>query len=180
MLKNWVWCDLEMTGLDPELHKVIEIATIITNTQLEVIAQGPALVIHVEAQHLHNLDPWITSHHGATGLLDAVTKSVIGIDDAMHQTLEFIKSHCKINEAPLCGNSIGTDRAFLRRHMPALESYLHYRNIDVSSVKLLLQAWRPDLAPFKKKVQHRALDDILESIAELKYYQTHLMAQKTM
>ena len=167
---RWVWCDLEMTGLNTREHHIIEIATIITDDNLNIIAEGPNYVIHLEDEFLQGLDPWIIKHHGESGLLDAVSKSPISRQQAQQETLEFIKTHTEKNQSPLCGNSIGTDRAFLKEHMPEIESYLHYRNIDVTSIKLVVDAWSPKIEPFKKQNTHRALDDIKESIAELKYY----------
>ncbi len=167
---RWIWCDLEMTGLDTGRNHIIEIATIITDDQLNVIAEGPQLVIHQSEDRLKNLDPWIIKHHGASGLLESVRKSNVSEREAMQATLTFIKKHVRENKAPLCGNSIGTDRAFLSAQMPEIEAYCHYRNIDVSSIKLLYEAWYPERERFTKTNQHRALDDIKESIAELKFY----------
>jgi oligoribonuclease len=167
----WIWCDLEMTGLDTKKHRIIEIATIITDDQLNVIAEGPNVVIHQASQYLEDLDPWINKHHGESGLLAAVRESSISQMQAEKETLEFISAHTIPGKSPLCGNSIGTDRAFISAHMPALAQHFHYRNIDVSSVKQLYEAWYPKRERFMKKNHHRALDDIKESIAELAFYQ---------
>lgn len=173
---RWIWCDLEMTGLDTSKNHIIEIATIITDDQLNVIAEGPQLVIHQSEERLKDLDPWIIKHHGASGLLESVRNSQVSELEAMQATLAFIKAHVKENQAPLCGNSIGTDRAFLSAHMPEIETYCHYRNIDVSSIKLLYEAWYPERERFSKSNQHRALDDIKESIAELSYYRREMFS----
>lgn len=168
--KRWVWCDLEMTGLNLREHHIIEIATIITDENLNTIAEGPNYVVHLADELLQDLDPWIIKHHGDSGLLDAVRNSKISHQQAQKETLDFIKAHTEENTSPLCGNSIGTDRAFLKEHMPEIESYLHYRNIDVTSIKTVVDAWSLSKATYKKQNQHRALDDIKESIAELAYY----------
>ena len=171
MKTNWVWCDLEMTGLDEEKDCIIEIATIITDSALNIIAEGPDYVIHQPASKMEDLDPWIIKHHGESGLLKAVQESTVSQRQAEEETLKFIQAHTEHGKAPLCGNSIGTDRSFLRRHMPKLEAHLHYRNIDVTSIKILYDAWYKGVS-LKKKMQHRALDDIKESIDELKFYQS--------
>lgn len=170
MKVNWVWCDLEMTGLDPRKNVIIEIATIITDDQLNVVAEGPSYVVHQSDEHLEGLDPWIVEHHGKSGLLEAVKSSHISQDQAELDTLAFIKQHTQAGKSPLCGNSIGTDRLFLAQHMPSVAKHLHYRNIDVSSFKIVMDAWGLLTQPFKKKNTHRALDDIKESIAELRFY----------
>ena len=178
MLDRWVWCDLEMTGLDPEKHRIIEIATIITDSQLNIIAEGPNHVIWQPEEHMQNLDAWIVKHHGESGLLDAVKASKITQEQAESETYKFILGHIKKNESPLCGNSISTDRLFLDKYMPTISGHLHYRNLDVSSIKIASSAWRPDLDGYKKKNNHRALDDIKESIAELRYYQKSVFCKK--
>ena len=171
MSVNWVWIDLEMTGLSPQQHHIIEIATIITDNQLNILAEGPAFVIHQPEHALADLSPWIVKHHGDSGLLDAVRASQVSLAQAEADTLAFIQQYTLAGQSPLCGNSIGTDRMFLQQHMPQLEQHLHYRNIDVSTVKLLLDAWQDDMPVFVKKATHRALDDIRESIAQLRSYQ---------
>ena len=166
----WIWCDLEMTGLDLEKHRIIEIATIITDDQLNVIAEGPNYVVHQPSHCLEDLDPWILKHHGESGLLAAVRESSVNQEQAEKETLDFIAAYTSCGKSPLCGNSIGTDRAFIAEHMPVLAQHFHYRNIDVSSVKQLYEAWYPGRQRFSKKNHHRALDDIKESIAELAFY----------
>ena len=167
-----VWMDLEMTGLDPEKERIIEVATLITNGNLEVIAEGPELVVHQDDSILNAMDEWNTTHHGESGLIDRVRASTIDDAAAEKQTLAFIEKHCPRRTAPLAGNSIHQDRRFLARYWPTLNEYLHYRNVDVSTVKELARRWYPaelEAAPVKKGA-HRAMDDIRESIAELAYY----------
>ena len=160
-----------MTGLDPEVERIIEIATIVTDSQLNIVEEGPVLVIRQEQALFDAMDDWNTSHHSASGLLDRIAESGVSEAEAEQQTLEFVRKHVDANIAPLCGNSIGQDRRFLVKYMPTLEAYLHYRNIDVSSVKELALRWKPDVAAgFEKKGAHRAIDDIRESINELKHY----------
>ena len=178
MLDRWVWCDLEMTGLDPEKHHIIEIATIITDSQLNIVAEGPNHVIWQPEENMKNLDAWIVKHHGESGLLDAVKASKITQEQAERETYAFICQYIKKNESPLCGNSISTDRLFLEKYMPRINGHLHYRNLDVSSIKIVSSAWRKELEGYKKKNNHRALDDIKESIAELKYYKETVFNKK--
>ena len=169
-----VWIDLEMTGLDPERDVIIEIATIVTNNALAVVAEGPVIAIAQPAARLEAMDEWNRTHHGASGLIDRVRASPIGEREAEAATLDFVEQHVEKGASPLCGNTIWQDRRFLARYMPALESHMHYRNIDVSSVKELAMRWRPELmAGFTKKNEHTALADIRESIAELAYYRDH-------
>ena len=171
MAAHLVWIDLEMTGLDPERDVILEIATIITDDDLREVAVGPELAIAASPAQLDAMDEWNQSHHGASGLIDRVRGSPHAMADAEGLTLDFVKQHVAADAAPLCGNTIWQDRRFLARHMPALERHLHYRNIDVSSIKELARRWRPDLAEgFTKRNAHRALADIRESIAELAYY----------
>lgn len=169
-----VWIDLEMSGLDPDTCEILEIATLITDGELELIAEGPDLVIHQPDPVLDRMDTWCTQQHGNSGLTAQVRASTISLAEAEARSLEFIRAHCPPGKSPLCGNSIGHDRRFLLRHMPRLAAYLHYRSVDVSSVKELARRWYPDLAPLHKGETHRALDDIRESIAELRHYRAHV------
>ncbi|HEY8431912.1 MAG TPA: oligoribonuclease [Sandaracinaceae bacterium] len=167
-----VWIDLEMSGLDPSRERILEIATIVTDGQLEIVAEGPELVIHQPDAVLDAMDEWNRSHHGSSGLVERVRASTITEAEAEDRTLAFLRSHVGERSAPLAGNSVHQDRLFLARYMPRLERYLHYRNVDVSTVKELVRRWYPkafDARP-TKKATHRALDDIRESIEELRYY----------
>ncbi|MBL9019224.1 MAG: oligoribonuclease [Myxococcales bacterium] len=174
-----VWLDMEMTGLDPARERIIEVATILTDGQLVEIAVGPDLVIHQSDEVLAAMDDWNKKHHGGSGLVERVKASTVTDGDAEAQTLEFIKQHCGAKDRPvLAGNSIHQDRRFIRRYMPALDARLHYRMVDVSTVKELARRWFPQLVakiPVKKET-HRALDDIRESIDELRWYRQHVFA----
>jgi oligoribonuclease len=165
-----VWIDMEMTGLSPETDRVIEIATIITDGQLSVIAEGPEFVIHQPSWVLEGMDDWNRKHHGESGLVDRVAKSKTTVEEAESETLRFISQYCEENTTPLAGNSIHQDRRFIARYMPELDHHLHYRMIDVSTVKELAKRWYPDIVDRmpRKKNSHRALDDIRESIDELR------------
>ncbi len=165
-----VWIDLEMTGLDPEQHVIVEIATIITDSDLHVIEEGPHIIVHHPENVLDRMDDWSRTQHQDSGLLDKVRASNDDCSQAEERTLDFISKHCQKGESPLCGNSVWQDRRFLTKYMPHLESFLHYRIIDVSTVKELVKRWYPDLPRFEKKKSHLALDDIHESIGELRYY----------
>lgn len=172
--ENLVWMDLEMTGLNPEQDRIIEIAVIVTNSQCAIIQEGPVFAIHQEADCLAGMDAWNTEHHNASGLVARVQESTIKEALAEARIIEFLKSYVEPKQSPLCGNSIYQDRRFLARYMPTLDAFLHYRHIDVSTIKELARRWRPEVYHgFKKASGHRALDDIKESIAELRYYQEH-------
>lgn len=165
---------MEMSGLDPETCHVLEIATIVTDGALNILEEGPELIVHQPDEVLDRMDEWNTSHHGASGLTMAVKASKISVADAERQTLNFLMKHCQPGASPLCGNSIGQDRRFIVRYMPALAEFLHYRSVDVTSFKVVAGHWYPSLAPYPKGEQHRALDDIRESIAELAYYKAQV------
>lgn len=169
-----VWIDLEMTGLDPEKERIIEMATIITDAELNIVAEGPIIAIHQPDSLLEAMDEWCTRTHGESGLIQRVKDSNVSEVEAEQQTLAFLQQHVEPGQSPLCGNSIGQDRRFLVKYMPALEGFFHYRNLDVSTVKELARRWRPDvLAGVRKKGSHLALDDIRDSIAELQHYREH-------
>jgi len=171
-----VWLDLEMTGLDPERHVILEIATIVTDSELNVLAEGPVIALHQSDDELAKMDDWCTQTHGQSGLTERVKQSRISTLDAEKQTIAFLQQWVKPGESPLCGNSIGQDRRFLVRYMPRLESYFHYRNLDVSTLKILAGLWAPAVKDrLQKQGTHRALDDIRESIAELAHYREHLL-----
>jgi oligoribonuclease len=165
-----VWIDLEMSGLDPDTCAILEIATLVTNAELDVIAEGPDLVVHQDDAVLDAMDAWCTKHHGESGLTAAVKASTVSLADAEQQTLEFLARHCQPGASPLCGNSVWQDRRFIIAYMPALDRFLHYRLVDVSTVKELVKRWYPSLQAPKKVEGHRALDDIRESLTELKFY----------
>lgn len=165
-----------MTGLDPEVDRIIEIATIVTDSSLNVLEEGPVLVVQQPQSVLDGMDEWNVTHHTASGLLDRMKTDGVDQDYAEAETLEFIKKFVEAGKAPLCGNSIGQDRRFLVKYMPSLESHLHYRNIDVSTVKELALRWKPELvSQVEKKGNHRAIDDIRESIDELRFYRDHFL-----
>jgi oligoribonuclease len=165
-----VWIDLEMTGVDPENDVILEIATIVTDDNLEVLAEGPTIAICYPESVLSSMDDWSRRHHQASGLIDRVKASSYDCQRAEQKTLEFLGIHCQERQSPLCGNSIWQDRRFLVKYMPELHEFLHYRNIDVSTIKELVKRWFPSLPPFQKQKAHLALMDIKESINELKYY----------
>lgn len=172
---TFVWLDLEMTGLIPEKDRILEIATLVTDAQLNVLAEGPSLVIHQDDQTLAGMNSWCVEQHGASGLTEAVQASTVTEAMAEQETLAFLKQYTKAGIAPLCGNSIGQDRAFLRVWMPELADFFHYRNLDVSTVKILTSQWYPKLAlPKKLDSKHRAMDDIYDSVHELAYYRQHI------
>lgn len=169
-----VWVDLEMSGLEPEAHTILEIATLITDAQLTVLAEGPLIAIAHPAATLEAMDAWNKEHHAASGLTVRVLASTVSLAAAEERTLEFVRRYCPERQSPLCGNSIHHDRRFIARYMPRFDRYLHYRNVDVSTVKELVRRWYPQgpTVP-EKKHAHLALDDIRESIAELRFYREH-------
>lgn len=175
---NLVWIDLEMTGLLPEEDQIIEIATIVTNSDLSILAEGPAIAVHQSDDFLNGMDEWNTRTHGNSGLTERVRRSKINLAEAEAQTLKFLQEYVAQGISPMCGNSICQDRRFLARYMPKLERYFHYRNLDVSTLKELARRWRPDLVDgFKKHGKHMAMDDIRESINELNYYRSHFIVR---
>lgn len=173
---NLIWIDLEMTGLDPDRQKIIEIATIVTDKDLNILAEGPVMAVHQSKSLMDAMDDWCTQHHGDSGLTQRVLDSKITEAEAEKATIDFLKPWVEAGVSPMCGNSIGQDRRFLVRYMPKLSDYFHYRNIDVSTLKELAVRWRPEILPgFSKKNIHLALEDIRESIAELDYYREHFI-----
>ncbi|XP_075975020.1 putative oligoribonuclease [Anticarsia gemmatalis] len=176
LAKRIVWLDLEMTGLDIERDHILEIACVVTDADLNIIAKGPNLVIHQPDDILNNMNDWCVAQHGETGLTEASRKSKISLQDAENQVLEFVRSHAPEKKCPLGGNSVYMDRLFIRKYMPAIDQYLHYRIIDVSTIKELARRWyQKEFSKMPmKKFQHRSLDDILESIEELKYFKTNI------
>jgi oligoribonuclease len=169
-----VWIDLEMTGLDIERESIIEIATVITDGELNIMAQGPNLAIKADEALIAGMDEWNTLHHHRSGLVDRIRNEGVTCKDAEQQTIDFLKQWTKEGVSPLCGNSVWNDRQFLQKEMPRLVEYLHYRMIDVSTIKELSRRWYPTEKKFSKKAAHLALDDILESIEELKFYRSLL------
>lgn len=175
-VNNLIWIDLEMTGLDTQQDAIIEIATIVTDKDLHILAEGPVLAIHQPEAVLARMDSWNQNTHGKSGLIERVRNSTISEAEAERRTVEFLQQWIPANQSPMCGNSICQDRRFLARLMPKLEAYFHYRNLDVSTVKELAARWKPQLKDgFAKKNTHLALDDIIESIHELRYYREHFI-----
>ena len=173
---NLIWVDMEMTGLIPEQDVVIEIATIITDTQLNTLAEGPVIALHQSDARLAGMDEWNTTHHTRSGLVDRVKASTCDEQRATQETIEFLQQWVPQGASPMCGNTICQDRRFMARHLPQLEAYFHYRNLDVSTLKILMQRWRPELeSGFTKTGTHLALDDIRESINEMRYYREHFL-----
>ena len=173
---NLIWVDLEMTGLDPDNDVVIEIATIVTDTDLKTLAEGPVIAIKTSDERLDGMDEWNTTHHNASGLVARVKASEYDPQRAAMETIEFLENWVPRGASPMCGNTICQDRRFMARHLPELEAYFHYRNFDVSAFKIAMQRWRPDLeGGFRKSATHLALDDIRESIGEMRYYRDHFL-----
>ena len=172
---NLVWIDMEMTGLQPDSDRVIEIAMLVTDPQLNVLATGPVLVVHQPDSVLDAMDSWNKSTHAKSGLIERVRASRLTEADAERQALEFLAPHVPPSASPMCGNSICQDRRFLARWLPRLEAHFHYRNLDVSTLKELVKRWKPDLKSFPKDGKHEALADILESLEELKFYRKNVM-----
>lgn len=173
---NLIWIDLEMTGLDPDTDRIIEIATVVTDKNLNVLAEGPVLAIHHSKRILSRMDEWCVNQHGSSGLTEMVEKSRITTPKAEERTLEFLREYIPEGKSPMCGNTICQDRRFLYRYMPRLEKYFHYRNFDVSVLKIIARRWYPEIAKgFHKKPKHQALSDIYDSIDEMKYYLKNLL-----
>lgn len=174
--QHLIWIDLEMTGLNPDSDLIIEIASVVTDKDLNILAQGPVLAVHQSDAALAAMDDWNQKHHGQSGLIDRVKSSTISEVEAERLTIEFLAKWVPEKASPICGNSIGQDRRFLFRYMPRLEAYFHYRNIDVSTLKELAARWAPELKNgFKKESTHQALNDIIDSIEELRYYREHFI-----
>lgn len=168
---NLIWIDLEMTGLDPDNDLIIEIATVVTDKNLNILAEGPVMAVHQSDAALAAMDEWNQQHHGQSGLIQRVKDSDIDAAEAERRTLDFLQQWLPARASPMCGNSICQDRRFLYRYMPKLEAFFHYRNLDVSTVKELAARWAPQIKDgFNKQASHKALDDIIESIDELRYY----------
>lgn len=171
-----VWVDMEMTGLDPEKERIIELAAVVTEPDLTVVAESPVLVVHQSDELLDAMDKWNKSTHGKSGLIDKVRASTISEGEAQAQMIDFLSKHVPAGKSPLCGNSVSQDRRFMFRYMPDLERFFHYRTIDVSTLKELARRWRPALLKgFEKRSKHEALADIYESIDELRYYREHFI-----
>ena len=173
---NLVWVDMEMTGLDPDNDRIIEVAVVVTDAELNVIAEGPVFAIHQSDETLDKMDNWNKGTHGKSGLIDRVKASTVSEADAEAQLIAWLKQYVPANKSPMCGNSICQDRRFMARGMPKLEAFFHYRNLDVSTLKEQCRRWKPELASgFKKHQKHTALADIMESVEELKYYREHFI-----
>ncbi len=173
---NLIWIDLEMTGLEPAADQIIEIATIVTNSQLDILAEGPVIAIHQPGEIMDAMDEWNTRQHGGSGLTQRVKESTHTEADAERETIEFLRQYVPKGASPMCGNSICQDRRFMARLMPELEAFFHYRNLDVSTLKELANRWAPEVAKgVVKSGKHLALDDIRDSIEELKHYREHFL-----
>jgi oligoribonuclease len=173
--ENLIWIDLEMTGLNPDTDCIIEIATVVTDKELVVLAEGPVYAIHQPDEVLAKMDEWNTRQHASSGLTERVRASRVEAQQAEQETLTFLRKHVEIGASPICGNSICQDRRFLIRHMPQLAAFFHYRNLDVSTLKILTKLWKPAIAThFEKNSVHLALADIHDSIRELRFYREHL------
>lgn len=173
---NLIWVDMEMTGLNPDTDRIIEVALVITDSQLNTLAEGPVLVVHQSDAVLDGMDKWNKSTHAKSGLIDKIKASQLTEADVEAQMIAFLKQHVPSGVSPMCGNSICQDRRFMVRSMPQLEAYFHYRNLDVSTLKELVKRWKPDIASgFSKDSKHEALSDIYDSINELKYYRQHFI-----
>lgn len=174
---NLIWIDMEMSGLNPDSDRVLEVAVVVTDAQLELIAEGPALAVHQDERVLAAMDAWNTTTHARSGLTERVRVSTLDEAAAEAAVLDFVRRYVPEGKSPLCGNSVCQDRRFMARWMPRLEAYFHYRNLDVSTLKELARRWKPDVyRAFEKKSRHEALADIYESIAELKHYRAQLLA----
>ena len=175
--QNLIWIDLEMTGLKPDTDRIMEIATLVTDADLNILAEGPVLAISQSEQRLAAMDDWNQLHHGQSGLIDRVKNSTLDEAAAAQQTLDFLSRYSDKNASPMCGNSICQDRRFLANYMPELEAFFHYRNLDVSSLKELVKRWKPDIqAGLQKRATHQAMEDIKDSVNELIYYREHFLA----
>lgn len=175
---NLIWVDMEMTGLSPDTDRIIEVAVVVTDSNLNVLGEGPVLAIHQSNETLDGMDAWNKGTHGKSGLIERVKASTVTEEQATMEIIEFLRKHVPAGKSPMCGNTICQDRRFMSRWMPKLEEFFHYRNLDVSTLKELCRRWKPDVhSGFKKQQKHTALADILESIEELRYYRQHFIKE---